>query len=666
MIYFSVFSQTKEKFLKWQDKPVLGIAFSPDGEKLASVGADKKIKIWDINKGELLSTLYDNVSGEVSISFSPDGKNLVSGSWDQSVKIWDINTGEVIRRFNGHEKSLRAASYSPTGKFIASAGWDKEIIIWYEPTGLELMRLQGHTQCIRAIDYSPDGKFLASGGYDLYLRIHDISNGYEVFSFKGHKYPIEALSYSPDGKFIATGGNDNIIKLWDTQTNKLAKTLNGHTDGVYSVSFSPDGKYLASGGNDFSIKIWDIQKGICIRTLTGHQLTIKSVAFSPNGKILVSASADKTIRVWDVEDLNISSTKRPIPTLSFNENDTSIFKISKHLENGLELYERDYKLKLQVKNLGFENYKVYVNKKEHFKFDGSEKKPNPPIVKDLGNGYLELTFDIYLFPDENEIQIYADKNNHAEFYVSKPFFITYSNLQNYAKISNLFFFDINPIGYTDKKMNKMFSQTNSVDIQTELSKQKGVLFKNVSYYGFPEIENLTPTTLNTKFKMLEQPISSNDVIIVSLTGIFLKNMNKQYFLLPNAGLKDFETSVYQIDSLLDVLSKKSNNLFFLLNNTGSPSDLKEYENTLPEELAKYIFVKLFDKKIQFSILSFSNTTNSISELLKQCISNQHDVNQNNAIEFKEINNYISKFVKTNYSSKGKLIPFYHFFETSSN
>lgn len=666
IISFSIFSQTNEKFLKWQEKPVLGVAFSPNGKILASVGADKQIKIWDIEKGELISTLYDNVSGEVSISFSPDGTKLVSGSWDQTVKIWDIKTGEVIRRFHGHDKSLRSACYSPSGKFIASAGWDKEIIIWYEPTGLELKRLSGHTQCIRAIDYSPDGKYIASGGYDLYLRIHEVSSGREIFSFKGHRYPIEALSYSPDGKYIATGGNDNVIKLWSTESNKLYKTLSGHTDGVYSVSFSADGRYLASGGNDYTIKIWDVNNGTCIKTIKGHQLTIKSVAFSPNGKILVSGSADKTIRVWDIENLKIPSIEKKPKALSFNEADTSMFKIPVNLKTNLEVFERDFKLKVLVKNLDFSTYKVYVNGTEHFKFNGKDKLPNPPTIKDLGNGFLELTFNLYLFPDDNEIQVYVDKNAQSEFYVSTPIHITYTNLKSLAAKTNLYYFDINPTEYSDKKLNKVYSYAESVDIQHLLNKQQNILYKNINTVTFPEIASLTPTQLNKKIQAIEKPVFKSDVIILSMSGMFLRKQNQFYFLMPNASSKDVLPSVYQLDSLLDILSKKCDNVYLFFNITGTPEIVKGFENVTCEELSKFNFTELFDKKINFTTTCISDIKNSTSKLLSECIAEVNDNNKNKAIEYNEFSKFASQFGKVNFNSKGKLLPFYYFFETSTN
>jgi WD40 repeat protein len=69
---------------------VKSIAFSPNGQYLATGSGDRTIKIWDIETGQILQTLTGHLNRVLSVSYSPDGKLLISGSGDETIKLWDL------------------------------------------------------------------------------------------------------------------------------------------------------------------------------------------------------------------------------------------------------------------------------------------------------------------------------------------------------------------------------------------------------------------------------------------------------------------------------------------------------------------------------------------------------------------------------------------------
>ena len=274
---------------------VWSVILSPDGKTLISGSADKTIKSWNVETGNILNTLSGHTDVIRSLALTPDGKTLISGSGDRTIKIWDLQTNQLIQTLE-QESPVWSVVVSQDGQALVSGNEDGILKIWHLPTGKLLQTIPGHARRIFSAKISPDGKTIATASLDRTLKIWNSQTGKLLRTITEHPDAVRALAFSPNGQTIASASWDKTLKLWNWQTGELIRTFVGHTSRVVAVTFSIDGQTLISGSVDNTINLWSIQNGKLLRTLSDHTDWILSVVI--DSKHLVSGSKDQTIRIW--------------------------------------------------------------------------------------------------------------------------------------------------------------------------------------------------------------------------------------------------------------------------------------------------------------------------------------------------------------------------------
>jgi WD40 repeat protein/serine/threonine protein kinase len=277
--------------------PVWLAAFAPGGGVLATSGADRAVRLWEVNSGKELHRLSTGRLPVPIMAFSPDGKTL-AGFTDFQIKLWDVITGK--ERSCGLPSFAAGLAFSPDGRTLG---------VW-QPRGGDVWLLDVRSATIRAtlraawawdslltrITFSPDGKTLATGGSGRGLKVWDATSGKLL-----HEFPqaFGACAYSRDGKSLASPvvfgkNNRHAIRVWDVVSGKERATL---PEQAWVDGFSPDGKQLVVRGRDGSASLWepgsDKVRPLMFKVETPPRAS-SSLTFSSDRKLLAMVAQEQT------------------------------------------------------------------------------------------------------------------------------------------------------------------------------------------------------------------------------------------------------------------------------------------------------------------------------------------------------------------------------------
>ncbi|KAG7424474.1 Vegetative incompatibility protein HET-E-1 [Fusarium oxysporum f. sp. raphani] len=185
-----------------------------------------------------LQTLEGHGNWVSSVAFSADGQRLASGSEDKTVKIWDTATGACVQMLEGHGDLVSSVAFSADGQRLASGSGDKTVKIWDAATGACMQTLEGHDELVYSVAFSADGQRLASGSEDKTVKIWDAATGACMQTLEGHDYLVSSVTFSADGQRLASGSYDKTVKIWDTATDMCVQTFEIDR-AITSLSFDP-------------------------------------------------------------------------------------------------------------------------------------------------------------------------------------------------------------------------------------------------------------------------------------------------------------------------------------------------------------------------------------------------------------------------------------------
>ena len=304
---------------------ITSMSFSPDGKTFA-IGSGLHtgfVSLWDTETGTLLRSFTVGKGATAttaveSVAFSPDGNTLATGARDNTLLLWDVKTASLLRSFppQANTHGIKTISFSPDGKTIAT-GYYKRALLWDVETSAPTCFF-GHTDTVYLTAFSPDGKMLATGYADVYGGINILNPkectyhpGFNLLAY-GRARP-QSIAFGPDSKTLRFL-NESGAYLRDLEKNVSSVLLDYKKASEYAAgwhlktgAFSPDGKTMAIGtqasesetGNfEGRMHLWDVNTKT--RLSTFENVPVWALAFTSDSTTLASEGGDGTVFLWEL------------------------------------------------------------------------------------------------------------------------------------------------------------------------------------------------------------------------------------------------------------------------------------------------------------------------------------------------------------------------------
>jgi WD40 repeat protein len=310
---------------KMQGVHALAFSPAPSGSKVAITLENNDVRIVDAGTMQTIRTLKGHPQPPYAVAWSKDGDFIATGDESARIFIWNALTGEKMKTIIGHIRGIQNLSFNSSRTLLVSTGKDDVVNVWDVSSGKKVAQILGKGLNLYSACFSPklDNLVLVgtlSGGARTYRIAGDGAHVLNFLTFvnpNGMAHGVLDINWSPDGTKAITAANDNLAILWDMKTFKRLGTLKGHGDWVVRGLFSPNGSLAATSSSDRSVKVWDTKTFKEIAFLENEGAVGTPLCFTTDGKFLLSTGVDDNLEFYKLTPAQSATAevvkKKPAP-----------------------------------------------------------------------------------------------------------------------------------------------------------------------------------------------------------------------------------------------------------------------------------------------------------------------------------------------------------------
>jgi len=299
--------------LQLHQSTVNAVDFARSGTRMATIGADSLLVVWNLASGEPLIMQDGNAGRE--LFFGPKDSLLVTITPTGKVDVWTINVSpprrlEAVTSFQGYEGRVTAVAHSPDRTLLAFGGVDGSVHVWRVPEGEPVVNFAAHAGTVQALAFAPNGQSLVTVSMDRGVSLWQMPEGTLLRKFTDPEAgPVDILpldaAFSPDGALLAVS-TENGVRVWDVESGEERYTIRAVQNAAANVlTFSPDGALLVGCGGQPLIGVWGAQTGAQLGLLPTQGELCSNVVFSPDSALLaVMPRPGRNVYLWNLQHIH--------------------------------------------------------------------------------------------------------------------------------------------------------------------------------------------------------------------------------------------------------------------------------------------------------------------------------------------------------------------------
>lgn len=277
--------------------------------KYAATGADDGwLHVWNVNTGRPVGSVLANPGGISGIAFSSDGRRVMSVGADGKLNIWGVPALDEEKSIAVSDFPLRAVAASPKSDEIGLIDFQGHLLVGSASGSFnEVANLGSDGRCLT---FTPNGLQIAAASGEGDIVVVPTSGGGAVSYPNAHPQPVTFIGFSKDGKMIS-GAVDGSVKVWPTGSNKPSATIQ-LPSSVFSGAMSPNGQIAALGGWVQPVALIDMSTGAQTGSLPDESRSTRAVAFSSDGAKILTGERDGATRIWDASNKSLIARRYAI------------------------------------------------------------------------------------------------------------------------------------------------------------------------------------------------------------------------------------------------------------------------------------------------------------------------------------------------------------------
>ncbi|MFZ5439112.1 MAG: WD40 repeat domain-containing protein [Myxococcota bacterium] len=238
----------------------------------------------------------------VAMAFSPDGQSMATIARDKTLRLWDLSTGGVRHTVTFPHEQLNAVGFSGDGRWVAVGDLALQVSVVEVATG-KVHRTLAHPDAAGEVALDREGALLAVAGVGDTGAVYELASGRRRFEFRGR-----TAQFSDDGKLLLTARTSGLVTVLDSKSGKIVRSIDVTPDKPLACMRGDASLVATWAPAGLDVKVWkgelkappQLLKGP-VADLGRPQARVTGVALSPDGKRALVGGGDGLVRLWELD-----------------------------------------------------------------------------------------------------------------------------------------------------------------------------------------------------------------------------------------------------------------------------------------------------------------------------------------------------------------------------